>query len=61
MGTNGGISALVKGEERVVSGKERRKAERKGCVWERQLGVPREHIRWGGGERPALSASVRWP
>lgn len=30
MGTNSGISTLVKGEERVVSGKERRKAERKG-------------------------------
>lgn len=87
MGTNGGISALVKGEEKASSGKEKREVERRGgkedpalgrgsqapklrsrdeicltsvtmagggrggcphgCMWEGQLGVPREAI---GGE-----------
>lgn len=32
-----------------------------GCVWEGQLGIPREATGCGGGERPALAASVRWP
>lgn len=32
MGTNGGISALVKGKERVGSGKERREAEKRGTA-----------------------------
>lgn len=30
MGTNGGISALVKGEEKANSGKEKREVERRG-------------------------------